>query len=138
MDASRNDPGPAAGKRILFWDDEVGGGLQPLLDMLGVVPGGRRYGQPRDHVRSDVPWTDRSVLARALQLRSPMNQIGGDVLMSYLGWADCRICGERLGTRDFFGHGWPEKADHYVLSHKIWTAECDEMLAAIRRARKVP
>jgi hypothetical protein len=55
--------------------------------------------------------------------------------MSYMGWADCRMCGRRLGTRDFFGDGfvWPEMADHYVLDHKVWTPECDEMLAAVRR-----
>lgn len=128
----------ALGKRILFWDDQAGPELQPLLDMLGVVPGGRRFGQPKDHVRQDVPWDDREELARALQLRSTMNPSGGDLAMSYMGWADCRICGERLGTRDLFGHGfvWPEKADHYVLVHKVWTKECDEMLAAVRKARR--
>jgi hypothetical protein len=134
----RRDPGPAAGKRLLFWDDQGGAELQPLLDLLGVVPGGRKYGQPKDHVRQDVPWADREELGRALQLRTTMNPMGGDILMSYMGWADCRICGERLGTSDFFGHGfmWPEKADHYVLIHKVWTKECDEMLAAVRHARR--
>ncbi len=133
----RRDPGPTAGKRILFWD-ALHGELQPVLDLLGVVPGGRRYGQPKDHVRRDVPYADREELGRALQLRSSMNPTGGDVLMSYMGWADCRICGERLGTRDLFGHGfvWPERADHYVLSHSVWTRECDEMLAVVRRARR--
>jgi hypothetical protein len=132
-----HDPGPAAGKKLLFWDD-LAGALQPLLDALGVVAGGRRYGQPKDHVRHDVPWTDREELGRALQIQSSMNPAGGDVLMGYMGWADCRICGDRLGTRDLFGHGfvWPEKADHYVLVHKVWTKECDEMLAAVRRARR--
>jgi hypothetical protein len=131
------DPGPAAGKKILFWDD-LAGELQPLLDLLGVVPGGRRNGQPKDHIRTDVPWADREELARALQLRSTMNPIGGDILMGYMGWADCRICGARLGTQDLFGHGfvWPEKADHYVLVHKVWTPECDEMLAVVRRSRR--
>ena len=127
-------PGPDAGKRLLFWDDQAGN-LQPLLDLLGVVPGGRRYGQPKDHVRQDVPWADREELARALQLRTTMNPIGGHVLMNYMGRADCRICAEQLGSRDFFGHGfvWPEKADHYVIVHSVWTKECDEMLAALRR-----
>ena len=125
------------GKRLLFWDEQAGE-LQPLLDLLGVVPGGRKYGQPKDHVRSDVPWADRAELASALQLRTGMNPIGGDVLMGYMGYADCRICGERLGTRDLFGYGcvWPEKADHYVLIHKVWTPECTEMLAAVRRASR--
>lgn len=127
-------PGPTTGKRLLFWDEQAGE-LQPLLDVLGVVPGGRKYGQPRDHVRRDVPAADRNDLARALQLRTTANPTGGDVMMSYMGWADCRICGQRLGTRDFFGHGfvWPEMADHYVIVHSVWTKECDEMLAAVRR-----
>lgn len=130
--------GEVGGKRILFWDERAGGELQPLLDMLGVVPGGRKHGQPKDHVRRDVPWEDREEVARALQLRSTMNPIGGDVLMGYFGWADCRMCGERLGTRDLFGHGfvWPEKADHYILNHHVWTPGCDELLAAVRRARR--
>jgi hypothetical protein len=130
----------SVGKKLLFWDEQAGE-LQPLLDFLGVVPGGRRYGQPRDHVRRDVPRADREVLARALRLRSTANPTGGDVGMSYMGWADCRICGARLGTRDFFGHGfvWPELGDHYVLSHDVWTPECSEMLAVVRRAaRRVP
>ena len=105
-------PAPSAGKQILFWDDEVSGPLQPLLDVLGVFPGGRKHGQPKDHVRPDVPWADRKQLADALQLRPPAGSVGGDVLMSYRGWADCRMCGRRLGTRDFFGYGfvWPERA----------------------------
>jgi hypothetical protein len=125
------------GTRILYWDD-LHGALQPMLDFLGVVPSDRKNGQPRDHVRNDVPWEDRQEVGRALQLRSTMNPTGGDVLMGYMGWADCRICGERLGTRDFFGHGfvWPEKADHYVLAHGVWTPDCDELLAAVRRARR--
>lgn len=129
---------PAGGKPLLFWDEKVDGGLGKLLDFLGVVPGGRRHGQPRDHVRKNVPRADQVELALALQLRSHVNPDGGDVLMSYMGFAECRICGERLGTRDLFGHGfvWPEKAEHYVLVHDVWTKECDEMLAAIRRARK--
>jgi hypothetical protein len=117
------------GKRLLFWDD-LHGELQPLLDLLGVVPGGRRYGQPREHIRRGVPMADREELARALQ--------GGGVGMGYMGWADCRICGARLGTRDFFGNGflWPEKAEHYILVHDVWTPECGEMLAAVRRSRR--
>lgn len=134
---TRGAPGFVGGKPLLFWDDQAGE-LQPLLDLLNVVPGGRKYGQPKDHVQHDVPWADREELARALQLRSSMNPRGGDVLMGYMGWANCRICGERLGTRDLFGHGfvWPEKAEHYVLNHSVWPPGCDEMLAAVRRARR--
>lgn len=125
---------PSGGKPLLFWDEKVDGDLGQMLDFLGVVPGGRMYGQPRDHIRQDVSQIDRAELARALQLRSSTNPTGGDILMSYMGWADCRMCGEHLGTRDFFGHGfvWPEKADHYVLIHEVWTRECTELLAAVR------
>ena len=127
---------PSVEKRLLFWDDAAGNGLQslqPLLDMFS-----RKRGQPRDHVRHDVPWPDREELSHALQLRSTMNPAGGDVLASYFGRATCRICGQELGTRDFFGHGfvWPEMADHYVLAHRVWTPECNEMLAVVRRARR--
>lgn len=135
------DPGPAAGKKILFWD-ELAGELQPLLDLLGVVPGGKRNGQPRDHVRQDVPWDDRETLAKALRRRGLSDVAagypGGDVLMGYMGWANCRICGAKLGTCDLFGYGfiWPEMAEHYILTHKVWTSDCDEMLAAVRRAQR--
>ena len=66
-----------------------------------------------------MPRADREELARVLQR--------GDVGTAYMGWADCRICGRQLGTRDFFGYGflWPEKAEHYVLEHDVWTPECD-------------
>lgn len=130
---------PWAGKRILFWDDEACGPLQPLLDALGGLFRGHVRGQPRDHVRPDIPWDDRTQLSRALAIRPPAGTIGGDVLMSYLGWASCRMCGRQLGTRDLFGHGfvWPEGAQHYVLDHQVWTPDCDEMLAVVRRSLRV-
>ena len=108
-------PGPDAGKRLLFWD-ELAGDIQPLLGLLGVVPRGCGHGQPKDHVRHDVPWADREELSHALQFRTTMNPIGGDVLMSYMGWANCRICGERLGTSDFFGHGFSPPAGIEIAS----------------------
>jgi hypothetical protein len=130
-----HDLSAIGGKRVLFWDD-LAGELQPLLDLLNVVPGGRKYGQPKDHIHRDVPWADREDLSVALQLKSPLNQRGGDVLMGYMGRAKCRICGHPLGSRDLFGHGfmWPEKAEHYVIVHHVWTPECTEMLAVVRQA----
>lgn len=120
-------PGPAGGKQLLFWDGPAGQ-LQPVLDALGVVPRGL-HGQPRDHVRRDVPRQDREELARALE--------GGTVLKRYRGLASCRICGELLGSQDLIGHGfvWPQRASHYVLVHDVWTPECAEMLSAIRRSK---
>ena len=126
------------GKQLLFWDDQIAGeGLQPLLNALGVALG-RKRGQPKDHVRHDIPPIDRVELIRALQQRSVANPTGGEIGISYMGWADCRICGARLGTRDFTNYGfvWPEKADHYVALHKVWTPECSELLAAVRRNQR--
>lgn len=125
-----------AGRQLLYWDDEVDD-VMPLVHALGVALGQRR-GQPKDHVRHDVRASDRLTLVSALQIRSAANPSGGAVLATHAGWADCRLCGRHLGTRDFFGYGfiWPERADHYVLIHKVWTKECDEMLAAVRRERR--
>jgi hypothetical protein len=118
------------GKKILFWDELPPDSIAPLLDALGVDLRDRQYGQPKDHVHRDIPRADREELATALA--------AGEILMGYMGWADCRICGVRLGTRDFFGHGfvWPEKAEHYVLVHHVWTPECYELLAALRRQKR--
>jgi hypothetical protein len=49
------------------------------------------------------------------------------------GWAECRICGAQLGSMDLtrFGFVWPEKADHYLTEHEVWTPECGELLSAV-------
>jgi hypothetical protein len=114
--------------RLLFWDEQLpGGGFQKLLDFFNGMSGRPRRGQPRDHVRRDIARADRDTLAAALR--------AGSVHMRFLGWADCRICGAKLGTKDLEGHGfvWPEKAEHYVLEHDVWTRECSELLAVLRR-----
>lgn len=82
--------------------------------------------QPQDFVNASIPRKDRIDLARAL--------VRGEVDESYIGYAECRICGERLGTADLVGWGflWPEKAEHYILEHDVWTPECDRLLAAVR------
>lgn len=82
--------------------------------------------QPQDRVNTTIARADRVALAHALA--------HGEVLESYLGWADCRICGVQLGTKDLMGWGfmWPEKAEHYILEHDIWTPDCTRLLAAIR------
>lgn len=125
----------AKGKRLLFWDEQATGLFAPLLNLFGISSNDYGRGQPQDHRRLDVPWASREELAHALQIRTAMNPTGGDVLESYFGFAICRICGMRLGARDFFGYGfvWPEGADHYILAHNVWTPECDEMLTTVRR-----
>ena len=46
------------------------------------------------------------------------------------GWAECRLCGAQLGSMDLtrFGYVWPEKAEHYVVEHDVWTPECSAIL----------
>lgn len=63
---------------------------------------------------------------------------GGEDLAAYtglssMGWATCRICGARLGTRDLVGYGlvWPERAEHYVLEHDVWTPGCILLLERV-------
>lgn len=30
-----------------------------------------------------------------------------------------------------FGFVWPEKAEHYLTEHGVWTPECSELLLAV-------
>jgi hypothetical protein len=131
-----NQRAPVAGKRILFWKDQdspvsVLGDF--ITGIFGLPPGA----DPRSCVRNDIPYADRQTVAKALELRSTMNPTGAEVLMGYFGLANCRICNVELGSRDLHGHGfvWPEKAEHYILNHNVWTADCDALLAAVRMAR---
>ena len=94
---------------------------------------GERQGErPQDHVRHDVPEVSRRALAVVLQH-------GRDAHpgVQAMGWASCRICGANLGSRDLtaFGHVWPEKADHYILAHAVWTPECAALLHAVSSYR---
>lgn len=131
--------------RVLFWDDRVGPSREEIkraygrkltgkdkltlffVDLVGHVMSRRTFGQPQDHIRRDIPMAVREELAKVLE--------NGERGISYMGWADCRICGERLGTADMVGHGfvWPERAEHYVLKHDVWTPGCDALLVASRR-----
>lgn len=78
--------------------------------------------RPEDHQHPEVPW-DRRTAAAAI-LERPAQTI------PYLGWAECRLCGKRLGSRDFLDRGfvWPEGAEHYVLYHEVWTPGLDALL----------
>ena len=97
--------------------------LWPLL-YWGSEPGER----PQDYVDAFVPsWARKAVafvLARGADAHPGIQA---------LGWADCRICGAQLGSMDLtsFGHVWPEKADHYLVKHEVWTPECSELLLAV-------
>ncbi len=115
--------------RILFWGPALGygDGVGALAELVVFVVAGKHPDpQPQRCVRPEIPQADRVELAKALA--------EGEVLMPYMGWADCRMCGERLGTKDLHGFGfmWPEKAEHYILVHNVWTPGCTRLLAAIR------
>lgn len=121
---------------ILFWGPKIQQRRNDgkMLDPMGVlaelfiaaVTSHVPNVQPKDCVVKTIPRADREVLAKALA--------NGTMFMSYMGWADCRICGAELGTRDMTGWGflWPEKAEHYILEHDVWTPGCSRLLAAIR------
>lgn len=101
-------PSPTLLRRMLYWGD---------------TPGTR----PHDYVRNDVPELARRQLALILQ-----NGADAHPGIGLRGWANCRICGAQLGSGNLtaFGHVWPEKADHYVLAHDVWTPECSQLLRA--------
>lgn len=99
-------PAPSSLHRALYWER---------------VPGRR----PQDFVDPSVPAWARAAVAFVLSH-------GADAHpgIQAMGWADCRLCGARLGSRDLtrFGFVWPEKADHYVTAHDVWTPECAALL----------
>lgn len=109
----RHKPKPRI--RVLFWREPPMPGLEP-----------------QDCIDLTVLQQDRDDLAAILR--------GGSMLMGYMGFASCRMCGRRLGTRDLGtsggwndGYMWPESAEHYVLEHRIWTSECALLLESHRR-----
>jgi hypothetical protein len=99
-------PSPPNLRRMLYW--------------------GRASGErPHDHIRSDVPEVSRRSVAFILQ-----NGKDAHPSTQAMGWASCRICGANLGSRDLtaFGFVWPEKAEHYILAHGVWTPGCTILL----------
>lgn len=105
-------PSPPTLRRMLYWGDALGE-------------------RPHDHVQHAVPDEQRRSVAFVLahgKDAHPQTQA--------MGWADCRICGTKLGSRDMtaFGFVWPEKAEHYLLAHHVWTLECAELLQEVLRS----
>ena len=58
----------------------------------------------------------------------------GEVFESWMGWADCRICGAHLGTKDMtaFDFVWPERAEHYIEAHGVWAPGMAELVHATK------
>jgi len=77
---------------------------------------------PQRFIRPDVPPADRAAVIDALR--------SGRKIGFWMGFASCRICAKPLGTTDMlvWNMVYPEKADHYLSEHDVWTPECDELL----------
>lgn len=127
---------PRQSIKLLFWDEVYP--AHEIAKIIALLMPTKKWGQPKEFVRTDIAWENRELVGKALQLQTSMNPLGGSYGMAYMGWADCRICGAKLGTRDMFGYGfiWPEKAEHYVLEHKVWTPECEQFLRAVQHSRR--
>jgi hypothetical protein len=121
--------------RVQATDDEIiRRAAVNLLDVLNTTPRLLYWGlwrHPRLFIRSDISQVDRAEVIAALK--------AGRQVVAYLGFARCRICGEILGTSDMITSGmlFPQKAEHYVREHRVWTRGCDELLRRIRASRAI-
>lgn len=117
----------ARGRRILFWADSPTDGIGAIVGLFTTIFTGSPPRRPEQHVTPYVPLRKRQQVAKLLAAGQPIE--------SYLGHAHCRMCGVELGYRDFAGYGfiWPEKAEHYLLEHGVWTPECEMLYAAARK-----
>ncbi len=90
----------------------------------GTDPGER----PHDFIAAQVPSWQRDAIVLVLQ-----NGVDAHPGIQAKGWASCRICGAQLGSMDLtrYGYVWPEKADHYLVEHGIWTPECSDLLQVV-------
>lgn len=81
---------------------------------------------PQRFIRPDVPPADRTAVIDALR--------GGRKVAFWMGWAQCRICAKPLGSADMLvcDMVYPERADHYLSEHEVWTPGCDELLRRLR------
>lgn len=98
--------------RIMFWSEK-----DPPSRFAGLTKG--------------VPKEDVALAVALLRSGTPGQ--------SYMGWADCRICELRLGTKDFsrFGFVWPEKAEHYIDEHGVWTPGIAAFVAQVKAAKSL-
>lgn len=103
------EPAP---QRIMFWSEK-----DPPSRFAGLT--------------KDVPKEDVALAVSLLRSGRPGQ--------SYMGWAECRICGLMLGTKDFkrFGFLWPEKAEHYVEEHGVWTPGLIAFVAQLKAAKSL-
>jgi hypothetical protein len=103
-----------------------------LLEVLNTTPRLLYWGglsHPRLFIRGDISEVDRAEVIAALEV--------GRSVVAYMGFARCRICGHILGVSDMITHGmlYPQKAEHYLREHQVWTRGCDELLRRIHASR---
>lgn len=123
----QKDVGP---KPMLFWGPAIGHGdtFGALAEAFITLFTGRIPNlQPKDCITNRVTLRKRQIVGKLLA--------AGEPIKAYMGHAHCRICGVELGYRDLAGYGftWPERAEHYVLEHDVWTPDCDRLFAAARK-----
>ena len=69
---------------------------------------------PEDYIDLDWDVEERNRIADHLKK-------GGKVALYYCGYADCRICGEKLGCSERYDgtYLWPDGFDHYLVEHGV-------------------
>ena len=120
-------------ERLNATDDEIirSAGID-LLEVLNTTPRLLYWGSwshPRLFIRGNISEADRAEVIAALKAGRPV--------VAYMGFARCRICGEILGVSDMITHGmlFPQKAEHYLREHRVWTRGCGELLRRIHASR---
>lgn len=122
-------------KDVGFWPENIGSEAPDmdtedvlsalLLQVLHVAQGtlGRPltpgpHGRLAVEAAQDIHWRDqhhKEYNAVLCVLSRPEREEG------YMGWSDCRVCGRRNGTHDYFHGPWrfPEGYGHYVVDHCV-------------------
>lgn len=94
---------PAASKYVGYWRDWA----EPDLEDEGELP------WPGDSVDESWDAAERAAVIKHLQAGKPCR--------GWRGLAQCRLCGERLGSCDMTDGlwVWPQKLEHYLLVHHV-------------------
>lgn len=93
-----------------------------------------------DHLKTPQAYAGRSWFRRRPDVELVVSILAvGRPSEAYAGYAYCRICGIQLGSKDLGGFGfvWPEKAEHYVVEHEVWTPDIDRFLEKVQASRVV-
>lgn len=94
--------------RIFYWYDD-----HDPARYMGMVGKMQQSLDPRHRAMAE------SVAATVAHMQQGREQV------VYEGDAHCRICGEKLGSRDLTNTFvcWPQGSEHYVTAHGVWTPQ---------------